>query len=68
MDIKAKFYFYLLITIALSPLLVSEIVLVFQSPNVLDVALVVLVLLVYLGLYLAIRNDFLLPFAIFVNR
>jgi two-component system nitrate/nitrite sensor histidine kinase NarX len=62
MDIKAKFYFYLLITIALSPLLVSEIVLVYQSPNVLDVALVVLVLLVYLGLYLAIRKDFLLPF------
>jgi len=62
MGIKAKFYFYLLITIVLSPLLVSEMVLVYQSPNVLDVALVVLVLLVYSGLYLSIRKDFLLPF------
>jgi len=62
MGIKTKFYLYLLVTIALSPLLVSEVVLVYQSPNVSDVALVVLILLVYLGLYLAIRKDFLLPF------
>ncbi len=62
MGIKAKFYFYLLVTIALSPLLVSEVVFVYQSPNVSGVALVVLVLLVYLSLYLAIRKDFLLPF------
>jgi two-component system nitrate/nitrite sensor histidine kinase NarX len=62
MGIKAKFYFYLLVTIALSPILVSEVVFVYQSPNVSGVALVVLVLLVYLSLYLAIHKDFLLPF------
>ncbi len=62
MGIKTKFYLYLLVTIALSPLFVSEAVLIYQSPNIVDVALALLILLVYLGLYLAIRKDFLLPF------
>ncbi len=62
MGIKTKFYLYLLVTIALSPLLVSKLMLVYQSPNGLDAALILLILLVYVGLYLAIRKDFLLPF------
>lgn len=62
MGIKTKFYLYLLVTIALSPILASEMVLVYQSPNALDIILVLLILSVYLGLYLAIRKDFLLPF------
>ncbi|RUM85954.1 MAG: histidine kinase, partial [Candidatus Thioglobus sp.] len=62
MGITTKFYFYFLVIVALSPILVSEIVLVYQSFNGLDVILLALILLVYLGLYLAIRKDFLLPF------
>ncbi len=62
MSIKTKFYFYLLVTIVLSPLLVNEIILTYRSPNVVDALLVLVILLVYLGLYLAIRKDFLLPF------
>jgi len=62
MGITTKFYLYFLVIVALSPVLVSEIVLVYQSYNGLDVILLVLILLVYLGLYLAIRKDFLLPF------
>ncbi len=60
MGIKTKFYLYLLVTIALSPILASEMVLAYQSPNALDIILVLLILSVYLGLYLAIRKDFLL--------
>ncbi len=56
MGIKTKFYLYLLVTIALSPILASEMVLAYQSPNALDITLVLLILSVYLGLYLAIRN------------
>ena len=63
MGIKTKFYLYLLVTIALSPILASEMVLAYQSPNALDITLVLLILSVYLGLYLAIRKDFLLPFS-----
>jgi len=62
MGIKIKFYLYLLVTIALSPLLVAEVISVYQTPNIVDSMLVALILLAYLGLYLAIRKDFLLPF------
>ena len=63
MNIKAKFYLYLLTTVVLSSLLFRELVLVYQSPNVVDVAFVFLILSVYLGLYLSIRKDFLSPFS-----
>ena len=63
MNIKTKFYLYFLITAALSPLLLYELVIVFQSFNEVDVAFVLLILLVYLSLYLSIRKDFLLPFS-----
>lgn len=63
MSIKSKFYFYLCVTLGLSPLLVNEIINVYQAPKGADFALVLLILLVYLGLYLAIRKDFLLPFS-----
>ncbi len=62
MNIKAKFYLYLLVTMILSPLLVNEVIGLYQSPNALDLVLTLLILLIYLGLYLAIRQDFLLPF------
>jgi two-component system nitrate/nitrite sensor histidine kinase NarX len=62
MNIKTKFYLYFLITIILSPLLLYELVMVFQVFNEVDMAFVLLILLVYLGLYLSIRKDFLLPF------
>ena len=62
MNIKSKFYLYLLVTISLSPLLVHKLMLVYQAPNTVDMLLVLLILLVYLGLYLSIRKDFLLPF------
>ncbi len=62
MGIKLKFYIYLLVTIALSPLLVIEIINVYHLPNVVDISLVIIILLVYLALYIAIRRDFLLPF------
>ncbi len=62
MGIKTKFYLYLLVTISLSPLLVREVIAVYQTPNSIDIALTLLILLVYLGLYLAIRKDFLSPF------
>ncbi|SMN13775.1 Nitrate/nitrite sensor protein [Bathymodiolus heckerae thiotrophic gill symbiont] len=63
MKIKTKFYFYFLIMVVLSPLLWRELVLVYQSPDITDIALVLLILLVYLGLYLSIRKDFLSPFS-----
>jgi two-component system nitrate/nitrite sensor histidine kinase NarX len=62
MNTKTKFYLYFLITIILSPLLLYELVMVFQLFNEVDMAFVLLILLVYLGLYLSIRKDFLLPF------
>ncbi len=49
--------------VVLSPLLWRELVLVYQSPDITDIALVLLILLVYLGLYLSIRKDFLSPFS-----
>lgn len=60
--IKAKFYLYLLATIALSPLLWHVMLLVYQLPNIIDIVFVLLILLIYLGLYLSIRKDFLSPF------
>lgn len=62
MGIKTKFYLYLFTTIILSPLLFREVVSAYQSPNIINTALVLLILLVYLGLYLSIRKDFLSPF------
>lgn len=62
MNIKTKFYLYLLVTMALSPLLVNEVVAFYQSPNALDLSVLMLILLIYLGLYFLIRKDFLLPF------
>lgn len=63
MNIKTKFYIYLLTTIVLSPLLVVELMLVYEARNTIDILLVTIILLVYLGLYFAIRKDFLLPFS-----
>lgn len=62
MGIKTKFYLYLLTTIILSLLLFREALLVYQSPNLIDATFVVLILLVYFGLYFSIRKDFLSPF------
>jgi two-component system nitrate/nitrite sensor histidine kinase NarX len=62
MGIKAKFYLYLLATIALSPLLWHVMLSVYQSSNVVDIGFALLILLIYLGLYLSIRKDFLSPF------
>lgn len=62
MNIKVKFYFYLLVTVVLSPLLLYETVKLYQSPSDIDIVFVLLILLIYLGLYLSIRKDFLLPF------
>ena len=63
MGIKAKFYIYFLVTILLSPLLLLEVVLAFSNGNLVDIFLVIVILLIYLGLYLAIRKDFLMPFS-----
>ncbi len=62
MKIKAKFYFYLLTTIALSLLLAYESRRVYHFANGADIAGLLLILLLYLGLYLSIRKDFLSPF------
>jgi two-component system nitrate/nitrite sensor histidine kinase NarX len=61
--IKHKFYFYFAITALLSPILVSEILSAFATQNIADIILVVFIFATYFGLYLAIRKDFLLPFA-----
>lgn len=63
MNIKYKFYLYFLVTALLSPVLVSEIMLAYRTQNLVDILLVMVVVLVYFGLYLSIRKDFLLPFA-----
>ena len=63
MKIQHKFYLYFLVTVLLSPFLFTEISLVYKTQNIIDVLLVVLILLIYFGLYLSIRKDFLLPFA-----
>ncbi len=62
MGIKAKFYLYLLATIGLSPFLWHAILSVYRSPNAIDIIFALLILLIYLGLYLSIRKDFLSPF------
>ncbi len=63
MKIQYKFYLYFIVTVLLSPFLFTEISLVYKTQNIIDAFLVVLILLIYFGLYLAIRKDFLLPFA-----
>jgi two-component system nitrate/nitrite sensor histidine kinase NarX len=63
MNIKYRFYFYFILTILLSPILVAEIYAVYSTQNTLDILLTILIMLIYLGLYFAIRKDFLLPFA-----
>ncbi len=62
MGIKAKFYLYLLATIGLSPFLWHAILSVYRVPNAADVVFALFILLIYLGLYLSIRKDFLSPF------
>ena len=62
MGIKAKFYLYLLVTTTLSPLLWHAMLSVYQSSNIIDMGFALLILLIYLGLYLSIRKDFLSPF------
>ncbi len=63
MGIKTKFYIYLIVTIVLSPLLLLELSAIYSQPNAVDILLTILILLVFLGLYLSIRKDFLLPFS-----
>ncbi len=63
MKIQYKFYLYFIAMVLLSPLLFTEISLVYKTQNIIDVLLVVLILLIYFGLYFSIRKDFLLPFA-----
>ena len=63
MKIQYKFYLYFIVTVLLSPFLFTEISLVYKTQNIIDALLVVLILLIYFGLYLSIRKDFLLPFA-----
>lgn len=63
MKIQYKFYLYFIVTVLLSPFLFTEITLVYKTQNIIDALLVVLILLIYFGLYLSIRKDFLLPFA-----
>ncbi|MDC9727630.1 MAG: histidine kinase [Candidatus Thioglobus sp.] len=63
MNINYKFYLYFMVTALLSPVLVMEILAAYETQQTMDIMLVVLILVVYLGLYLSIRKDFLLPFA-----
>ncbi len=63
MSIKVKFYLYFIVTALLSPVLVVEVSLAYSHQNVIDIFLVILIVLIYLGLYLSIRKDFLLPFS-----
>ncbi len=63
MNIKHKFYLYFIVTALLSPILVTEIILAYRTQNLIDIFLVFFIVLVYFGLYLSIRKDFLLPFA-----
>lgn len=63
MKIQYKFYLYFMVTALLSPFLLAEITLLYTTKNMIDALLVALILLVYLGLYLSIRKDFLLPFS-----
>lgn len=63
MNINYKFYLYFMVTALLSPILVMEILAAYETQKAMDILLVVLILVAYLGLYLSIRKDFLLPFA-----
>jgi two-component system nitrate/nitrite sensor histidine kinase NarX len=56
MNIKYRFYFYFIVTALLSPILVAKIYAVYSTKSPLDILLVILIMLMYLG-------DFLLPFA-----
>ncbi|WP_428086539.1 GAF domain-containing sensor histidine kinase [Candidatus Thioglobus sp.] len=63
MNIKVKFYLYFIVTALLSPLLVNQIVLAYKTQSAVNGLWAVLIMLVYFGLYLSIRKDFLLPYA-----
>ena len=63
MNIKTKFYLYLSVTIVLSPLLVSQALSLYHHPDLINGLIILLIVMVYLALYLAIRKDFLLPFS-----
>ncbi len=63
MSVKTKFYLYLVITIAFSPVLFLELLSFYHAPNAADAMLSVLIVLIFLGLYLSIRKDFLQPFS-----
>ncbi len=63
MNIKTKFYVYFVVTVLLSPLLASELMLAISTKNMADIVLVAVILIIYFGLYLSIRKDFLVPFS-----
>lgn len=63
MNINYKFYLYFIVTALLSPVLIMEILAAYETQQTIDILLVVLILFIYLGLYLSIRKDFLLPFS-----
>ena len=63
MSVKTKFYLYLAITVAFSPVLFLELLSFYRTPNAADAMLSVLIVLIFLGLYLSIRKDFLQPFS-----
>jgi len=62
MNIKSKFYLYFIVIALLSTLIVTEVSLAYSTKSAVDILLVILITLVYFGLYMSIRKDFLLPF------
>ena len=62
MNIKSKFYLYFVVIALLSTLIATEISLAYSTKSAVDILLVILITLIYFGLYMSIRKDFLLPF------
>ncbi len=62
MNIKSKFYLYLIVMALLSTLIATEVSLAYSTKSAVDILLVILITLAYFGLYMSIRKDFLLPF------
>jgi two-component system nitrate/nitrite sensor histidine kinase NarX len=62
MNIRIKFYLYFCVTVVISSILVTEVILLYTNPNYIDALLTIGMFLIFVGLYIVIRKDFLLPF------
>jgi len=57
MNIKSKFYLYFIVMALLSTLIATEVSLAYSTKSAVNILLVILITLIYFGLYMSIRKD-----------